>query len=185
MSEKKTPESLRDVSELLTEDGFTSSDRWYHGTASGLVKSIMSQGLTGGGDTETTERAQKTLGTIGNRQFASDDPVFLTQSKELAYYWAGVKTHARNLYFQKNETPVVLEVSIPSAQVKPDVGAAALVMEPSNEYITLLKKLYEENKITFEEVNPLKADRMYYLQKLAMAYTERTVSAEDLKLVEF
>ncbi len=184
MSEKNTPETLRDVSDLLTEEGFTSGECWYHGTASGLVKSIMSQGLIGGGDTETAERAQKTLGTIGNRQFASDDPVFLTQSKELAWYWAGIKTHSRNLYFQKSETPAVLEVRIAADQVKPDVGAAALLMEPSNEYVTLLKKLYEENKVTFEEVNPLKADRMYYLQKLAMAYTQSTVPVADITLLD-
>ncbi|HBS41658.1 MAG TPA: hypothetical protein DEA26_03185 [Oceanospirillales bacterium] len=184
MSENNTPEFLRDVSELLTEQGLTTGEHWYHGTASGLLKSIMSQGLIGGGDAESAARMQKTLGTIGNRQFESDDPLFLTQSKELAYFWAEAKTHARNLYFQQNEEPVVLEISVAAEKVRPDVGAAALIMEPSNEYLLKLKSLYEAQGVTFEEVNPLKADRGYFLSKLGMAYTEMVISPDDLRVLE-
>lgn len=184
MTDKNIPEYLQDAATLLSEDGFATADVWYHGTASGLLKSIKATGLTGGGDAETAARAQKTLGTIGNRQVETKEPLFLTQSKELACYWAGVKTHTRNLYFQQNEEPVVLEVTLAADQVRPDTGAAALIMEPSNEYITLLKSLYEAQKLEWEEIHPLKADRMYFLNKLGMAYTESHIPASDLSVVE-
>lgn len=182
MSENITPEFLQDISVLLSESGFASNDTWYHGTSSGLVESIMTIGLKGGGDTETTERTQGTLGTIGNRQFESSEPVFLTQSKELAFYWAAQKTHTRNLYFKKDEIPVVIEVTQPES-ISPDVGGTAMLLEPSNGYILTLKAIYERHGIAWDDVNPLEVPREFYLQKLAMAYSSKNIPAEKLAIV--
>lgn len=182
MSENITPEFLQDVDTLLSEAGFATNDTWYHGTSSGLIESIMTLGLKGGGDTETTERTQSTLGTIGNRQFESHDPVFLTQSKEIAFYWAAQKAHTRNLYFRKDEIPVVIQVSQPE-KVSPDVGGTAMLLEPSNEYILTLQAIYESKGIAWEEVNPLEVPREFYLQKLAMAYSSENIPAEKLSIV--
>lgn len=182
MSENITPEFLQDVDALLSESGFATSDTWYHGTSSGLVESIMSVGLKGGGDTATTERTQSTLGTIGNRQFESSEPVFLTQSKELAFYWADQKAHTRNLYFQEDEIPVVIEVSQPES-ISPDVGATAMLLEPSNEYILALQAIYERQGIEWNDVNALEVPREFYLEKLGMAYSSNNVPAEKLAIV--
>lgn len=186
MTEQHTPEYLSDFSAKLSVDGIASDGIWYHGTASGLVETILTEGLKGGGDSEFLSRTQQTLGTIGGRQFENNEPVFLTQSKELAYYWAENKTRARNVYFQKNETPAVLAINLPtelSDKVKPDVGAAALVMEPGNDYIVKLKELYIDNGIELAEVNPLQVDRSYFLQMLAMAYIQDQIPAEALTLL--
>jgi len=182
MSEITTPEYLKDAEELLTEQGFATDENWYHGTSSGLVKAILKDGLKGGGDAETAQREQKTLGTIGNRQFESSDPVFLTQSKELAYFWASRKAHTRNLYFRKDEEPVVLKVSSPD-KVSPDVGGTAILLEPSNEYIMMLQDMYEKKGIAWDETNPLQLPREFYLDKLGMAFSRDSIPAEKISVV--
>ncbi|MDF1764446.1 MAG: hypothetical protein P1U57_13635 [Oleibacter sp.] len=189
MSDNTTPDTLvpsflKDALTLLSADGFACGEQWYHGTSSGLVESILANGLKGGGDTELSERTQSTLGTIGNRQFESNDPVFLTQSKELALYWAISKMHTRNLYFQKNEAPVVLAVEIDNASIKSDVGATAILLEPSNDYILTIKSLYEEKGLTWEDVNPLQVDRQFFLNKLAMAYCNKDIPAAQVSVVQ-
>ena len=183
MSEKFLPDFLKDATALLSADGFRTSNVWYHGTSSGLVEPILTHGLIGGGDTETKEREQQTLGTIGNRQFEANDPVYLTQSRELALFWAINKAHMRNLYFRQNEIPVVMQVSLDPSQVTGDVGAAALLYEPGNHYILTLKEIYEDAGIAWDDVDPMKADRNYYLHKLGMAYCKDTIPAEQLSVV--
>ena len=182
MSDNITPEFLQDISVLLSDSGFATNDTWYHGTSSGLVESIMTLGLSGGGDTETTDRTQSTLGTIGNRQFESSEPVFLTQSKELAFYWAAQKTHTRNLYFKKDEIPVVIQVSQPE-KVSPDVGGTAMLLEPSNQYILTLKAIYEQHGVAWNDANPLEVPREFYLEKLGLAYSSKNIPAEKLSIL--
>ncbi|MGR5456567.1 hypothetical protein ACPV5N_22030, partial [Vibrio alfacsensis] len=82
------PSYLQDAKELLSQDGFATSDVWYHGTSSALLSSIQGQGLKRSGDKALNQAAKKTMATIGNNYTESVAPVFLTQSKELAYYWA-------------------------------------------------------------------------------------------------
>ena len=77
MTEKHTPDYLSDISAKLSVNGIASDGIWYHGTASGLVDAIVADGLIGGGDSEFLNRTQQTLGTIGGRQFESNDPVFI------------------------------------------------------------------------------------------------------------
>ncbi|MEC8102975.1 MAG: hypothetical protein VXZ24_12815 [Pseudomonadota bacterium] len=183
MSDITTPDYLKDAEQLLSDSGFATSDDWYHGTSSGLVSTILKDGLKGGGDSETAAREQGTLGTIGNRQFESSEPVFLTQSKELAYFWAARKAHTRNLYFRKEEEAVVLKISSP-AKVTPDVGGTAILLEPSNTYIAMLKEVYEKKGIDWiDESNPLKLPREIYLEKLGLGYSYDDIPAEKISVV--
>jgi succinyl-CoA synthetase beta subunit len=81
---------------------------------------------------------------------------------------------------------VVFAINLPSGladKIKPDVGAAALIMEPSNDYIAMLQELYIDNGITLNEVNPLQVDRSYFLQMLAMAYVQDHIPAAALTLL--
>ena len=187
MTELNIPEALQDATELLSDDGFASNNVWYHGTSSGLTQSVTNQGLVGGGDTALMKRMQSTLQTIQAPAFTAEDPVFLTQSKELAYYWADQKTKSRNLYFSNGETPVVFEVTLneeENASVKTDAGGAALLMEPGNAYIKHLQDVYKACGKELEEINPLKADRMEYLNKLGLAYSAKPISKKAVKLLQ-
>lgn len=180
------PDYLKDAASLMTEDGFPVSNVWYHGTTSSLLKAIKNKGLHGGGDAAWIKRTQGTLQTIGNRTFESKDPVFLTQSKELAYFWAQQRTHSRNLYFQKNETPVVLKITLnddDNAKVNPDAGGAALIMEPNNAYVTYLKAIFEANGQDLDGFDPTKADRMIYRDRLGLAYTNDYIPGKFIEVI--
>jgi hypothetical protein len=125
------PAFLQDAKELLTEQGFTTSNTWYHGTSSALVDSIKVQGLKRSGDKVIKEATKKTMATIGNSYTESIEPVFLTQSKELAFYWAKQTVRNRSVRIEGDEQPVVFAVKFPdtlNTQVKPDVGAASLLL---------------------------------------------------------
>jgi hypothetical protein len=180
------PDYLKDADSLITKDGFPASNVWYHGTSSSLVKAITNKGLHGGGDSAWIKRTQGTLQTIGNRTFETKDPVFLTQSKELAYFWAQQRAHSRNLYFQKDETPVVLKITLneqDNAKVNPDVGGAALVMEPNNTYITYLKDIFKNNGLDLDDFDPTTADRMTYLNRLGLAYTNDYIPGKFIDVI--
>ena len=184
MSTESTPSQFQDTQQLLSQDGFRVSNIWYHGTACGLLESIQQQGLKGAGDAELMSRQQHLLKTIGHSSIGSDDPIFLTQSKELAYFWAQQKTHSRNLAFQQQEQPVVLQITLSpedNAQVKPDAGGAALMLEPGNAYMTFLKDLYQQHGLTLEDINPLQAERQYFLQQLGLAYHQQPIASDCLK----
>ena len=71
-----TPAFLKDAKDLLTEQGFSTSDTWYHGTSSALVDSITEQGLKRSGDKALKDAAKKTMTTIGNSYTESIEPVF-------------------------------------------------------------------------------------------------------------
>ncbi|TVV42575.1 hypothetical protein [Thalassolituus sp. C2-1] len=187
MKEFTTPTQFQDLAQLLSDDGIATSGIWYHGTASGLVAAIQSEGLKGSGDAEIMARQLKTLSTIGHTTSEHKDPVFLTQSKELAYFWASQKTHTRNLYLQGNEEAVIFAVNLPEtlqAQVTTDAGGAALVMEPGNLYVAWLRELYENNGKTLAEIDPFKCDRMDYLNKLGLAYLATDVEPQYLTLLK-
>ncbi len=187
MTDFAIPAHLQDALQSLSATGFATSDVWYHGTASGVVPSILEQGLTRIGDQTLREHQLKTLSTIGHTTTDHAEPVFLTQSKELAFYWAEQKTHSRNLYLQGNESPVVLAVALPdelASQVSTDVGGAALVLEPGNAYIQYLKALYAEAEIEFPEINPFEVDRSAYLNVLGLAYVAQDIAPEYLRVVD-
>ncbi len=186
MKEFTTPAQFQDLAQLLSDSGIATSGIWYHGTASGLVAAIQNEGLKGSGDAEIMARQLKTLSTIGHTTSEHKDPLFLTQSKELAYFWASQKTHTRNLYLGGSEEAVIFKVNLPEAlqaQVTTDAGGAALVMEPGNLYVAWLRELYEDNGKTLSEIDPFKCNRMDYLNKLGLAYLAAGVEPQCLTLL--
>ena len=179
-----TPTFLQDAKDLLTKQGFATSDTWYHGTSSALVDSIKEQGLKRSGDKALKDAAKKTMATIGNSYTESIEPVFLTQSKELAFYWAEQTVRERSVRVEGDEQPVVFAVKLPeelNAQVKPDVGAVSLLLVKEGEnFIAYLAGIYQENGFGVPEIDLMKADRLEYLSKLGMAYLNADVGASCL-----
>ncbi len=183
----KTPTFLKDAKELLTEQGFTHSDVWYHGTSSALVASIKERGLLRSGDQAFNEATKKTMQTIGNRYTESIEPVFLTQSKELAFFWAEQTVRNRRVRIDGDEQSVVFAVRLPETEnvnVKPDVGAASLLLTKEGEtFMGYLAAIYEENGFGIPDIDLMQADRMEYLNTLGMAYIDADIDASYLKKV--
>lgn len=182
-----TPTFLQDAKDLLTEQGFTSSDTWYHGTSSALVDSIKEQGLKRSGDKALKDAAKKTMATIGNNYTESIEPVFLTQSKELAFYWAEQTVRDRSVRVEGDEQPVVFAVNLPeelNAKVKPDVGAASLLLVKEGEnFMAYLAGIYQAHGFGAPEIDLMKADRLEYLNKLGMAYFNADVDVSYLDII--
>ncbi|POP53401.1 hypothetical protein [Zhongshania marina] len=182
-----TPDFLQDAKNLLSEQGFASSKVWYHGTSSALVDSIKAQGLKRSGDKALKEAAKKTMATIGNDYTESVEPVFLTQSKELAFYWAEQTVRNRSVRIEGSEHPVVLAVELPedlNAKVKPDVGAASLLLlKEGEEFMAYLANIYEQNGLGAPDIDLMKAERMEYLNKLGMAYYDADIDSAYLSLI--
>jgi len=182
-----TPSYLQDAKDLLTKDGFATADVWYHGTSSALTDSIISTGLRRSGDKAMKQAAKSTMATIGNNYTESIDPVFVTQSKELAYYWAAQTVRERSVRFEGEASPVVIEIKLPEDQlskVRPDVGAASLLMVKEGEhYMAFLASLYQENDAGVLDIDLRKADRLDYLHKLGMAYIDADVDAKNLEIL--
>lgn len=181
------PAHLQDIKDLLTESGITTSNTWYHGTSSALLDSIKAQGLKRSGDKAIKQATKSTMETIGGSYNETVEPVFLTQSKELAYYWAEQTVRDRSVRFEGEERAVVLAVNLPEelgSKVKPDTGAASLLMViGSSKYLEDLGEIYKANGQTLPEIDPIKADRMDYLNKLGMAYIDQDVEAQYLDIL--
>ena len=182
-----TPTFFKDAKDLLSEQGFAASNTWYHGTSSALVNSIKAQGLKRSGDKALKEAAKKTMATIGNDYTESVEPVFLTQSKELAFYWAEQTVRNRSVRIEGEEQPVVLAVDLPedlNAKVKPDVGAASLLLlKEGEEFMAYLAGIYQESGLGAPDIDLMKAERMEYLHKLGMAYYDADIDSACLTLI--
>jgi hypothetical protein len=183
-----TPNYLKDGKDVLSKDGFVSSNVWYHGTSSALVNSIQENGLKRSGDKALKAAAKKTMATIGNHYTETIEPVFLTQSKEVAFYWAEQTVRERSVRIEGDESPVVFEVTLPEAlnsKVKPDVGAASLLLLKDGEHFMVhLASIYEENDCGIPEIDLMKADRMEYLTTLGMAYYDDDIETNNITLLE-
>lgn len=181
------PNYLKDAADLLTEEGFATGDVWYHGTSSSLVGSIKSHGLKRSGDKAMKQAAKSTMATIGNSYAESIEPVFLTQSKELAYYWAEQTVRERSVRFEGEESAVVFAVKLPEEQntkILPDVGAASLLMVKEGEaYMAYVAKIFQDCGAGVLDIDLMKANRMEYLNKLGMAYIDKDIDAEFVSLV--
>jgi len=181
------PFYLQDAKSLLTDQGFTVSDVWYHGTSSALLTSIKGQGLKRSGDKALKQTAKATMATIGNSYTESIEPVFLTQSKELAFYWASQTIKERSVRFEGDEMPIVLQVKLSEqllSKVKPDVGAASLLLLKEGEnFMAYLAGLYQANGFDVPDIDLMKADRMEYLNKLGMAYIDKDIATACVELV--
>jgi hypothetical protein len=184
----KTPDYLKDARDLLSADGFSSSNIWYHGTSSALSASILQNGLKRSGDKAMKQAAKKTMATIGNNYTESIEPIFLTQSKELAYYWAEQRVRERKVRFDTDESIAVFEITLDESQntaVKPDVGAASLLMvEEGEAFMAYVASIYQALELAPPEIDLMKADRMEYLNKLGMAYCSKDIDAASVKLLE-
>lgn len=182
-----TPTFLQDSKYLLTKQGFAASNTWYHGTSSALIGSIKEHGLKRSGDQVLKAAAKKTMATIGNHYTESVEPVFLTQSKELAYYWAQQAIRNRSVRIEGTELPAVITVNLPEAlnsKVKPDVGAASLLLVKEGEkFMAFLAGIYLENNFETPNIDLMKADRLEYLNKLGMAYYDADIDASLLGIV--
>ncbi|ORU90727.1 MAG: hypothetical protein A6F71_07175 [Cycloclasticus sp. symbiont of Poecilosclerida sp. M] len=181
------PSYLQDGADLLTKDGFATGDIWYHGTSSSLADSIKSHGLKRSGDRAIKQAAKSTMATIGNCYTESTEPVFLTQSKELAYYWAQQTVRERSVRFEGEEGAVVFSVELPeeqSAKVRPDVGAASLLMLAEGEaYMAHVAKIYQDCSAGVLDIDLMNAHRLEYLNKLGMVYINEDIDAEFVSLV--
>ncbi|USD63269.1 hypothetical protein J4N45_19960 [Vibrio sp. SCSIO 43140] len=184
----QTPPHLQDAKTLLSDKGFATSNTWYHGTSSALVASIQAQGLKRSGDKALNEVAKATMATIGNQYTEIVEPVFLTQSKELAFYWAQQTVRERSMRFEGVEEPVVLQINLSEKQqtsVKPDVGAMSLLMMRDGEaYMAHIAKLYQDNNIAIPEIDLQNADRMAFLDTLGMAYIDQDVSRASIEVLQ-
>jgi hypothetical protein len=182
-----TPAILKDAKDLLNEQGFTTSNIWYHGTSSALVDSIKEQGLKRSGDKALKNAAKKTMATIGNSYIESIEPVFLTQSKELAFYWAEQTVRDRSVRVEGDEQPVVFAVKLPeelNLKVKPDVGAASLLLLKEGEnFMAYLAGIYQINGFGIPDIDLMQADRLAYLNILGMAYLNSDIEASYLDII--
>lgn len=180
------PTYLQDAKDLLTADGFAINNVWYHGTSSALVDSILEYGLKRSGDQAIKQAAKKTMATIGNNYTESIEPIFLTQSRELAYYWAEQAVRTRQVRFEGDEAPAVLAIELPdtlSGGVKPDVGAASLLMIEGEAFFAYLGGIYQACGLGEPNIDLMQADRMEYLTKLGMAYYNKDIDAQYVSLV--
>lgn len=185
---KNIPDHLKDSETLLSDKGFATSNVWYHGTSSMLANAILKDGIKRSGDKAMKQAAKQTMATIGNSYTESIEPVFLTQSKELAYYWAEQRVHERQVRFNSDETSAIIEISFDeqlNAGVKPDVGAASLLMIKEGEaFMAYVAGIYERVGQAVPDIDLMKADRLEYLTKLGMAYYDKDIDAQVLRLVE-
>ena len=179
-----TPTFLQDSKYLLTKQGFAASNTWYHGTSSALIGSIKEHGLKRSGDQVLKAAAKKTMATIGNHYIQSVEPVFLTQSKQLAYYWAQQAVRNRSVRIEGAEMPAVIKVNLPEVlnkQVKPDVGAASLlIVKEGEQFMAFLAGVYLDNSFEAPSISLMTADRLEYLNKLGMAYYDADIAASAL-----
>ena len=182
-----TPIFFQDAKDLLTKQGFATSNTWYHGTSSALIDSIKEHGLKRSGDQVLKAAAKKTMATIGNHYIQSVEPVFLTQSKQLAYYWAQQAVRNRSVRIEGTELPAVITVNLPEVlnnQVKPDVGAASLLLVKEGEqFMAFLAGVYLENNFEAPNINLMTAGRLEYLNKLGMAYCDADIAASALRIL--
>lgn len=184
----QAPEHLKDARQLLSEQGFATSNVWYHGTSSALVDSIMQHGLQRSGDQALNRAAEQTMATIGNAFEATVEPVYLTQSSELAHFWAEQTVRTRSVRVGGHNEAAVVKVALPdalNARVKPDVGAATLLMlEAGERYMAYLARLYQASGLPAPNIDLRRADRMAYLHLLGMAYLDADVAPDFLALVD-
>lgn len=181
------PEYLQDAGTLLGDDGFTTSKRWYHGTSSALVASILAEGLKRSGDQQQADAAQRTMATIGGRYQAASEPVFLTPSAELAWFWAQQTVTRRNVRVGGDNQPVVIAVTLPdeiNKKVRPDVGAASLLMlDEGKEYMGYLAAIYQRHGRGTPDIDLRAAKREEYLSTLGMAYLDADIDTAHLNVL--
>lgn len=174
------PSQFMDAPGLLTEKGFTTGNIWYHGTCLSLRNGILEKGILGSGDEIQNSSTRNTMRAIGQNFQERTQPVFLTPSKELAYFWA-IQAIKRKRGNGTDEMPMVLRIELPdelNTLVQPDVGAAALLMFDDIDYMGYLHQRYTREGFRPPEADKPLADRMDYLRLLGMAYIDTNIDKE-------
>jgi hypothetical protein len=81
----------------------------------------------------------------------------------------------------------VFAVKLPeelNTQVKPDVGAASLLLVKEGEnFMAYLAGIYQANGFGAPQIDLMKANRMEYLSTLGMAYFNENISASCLNVI--
>ena len=98
----------------------------------------------------------------------SIEPVFVTPSRELAYFWA-IQTVNRRGRFEGAEAPVVITINLPEdwrGKVRPDVGAAALLMVNGGDYLTFLGECCAAAGQTMPDFEAVPLDRTDYFAQV-------------------
>ncbi|KZX81072.1 hypothetical protein A3715_36425, partial [Oleiphilus sp. HI0009] len=120
----------------------------------------------------------------GNSYTEQREPVFLTQSKALAYFWAEQCVKRRSVRFEGEEQPVVLTVNLDddnASKVRPDVGAAGLLMIKEGEgFMMFIASLYEQAGLKPLDIDLMKAEREEYLTKIGMAYIDDDILSDSI-----
>lgn len=179
------PQYLQDMPKLLCDTGIQVGNKWYHGSASGLSDSINDVGLKRSGDAQYNQSIKQTMATIGNSYTESIEPIFLTQSKELAFYWANNKARLRSQRIGQEETPVVYEVSLPDDKldwVLPDAGGAGLIIA-RDQYLEFLRTLYKNSGLELEALDPRSLTGIQCLNLLGLAYCDHDIDPDYLTLL--
>jgi len=130
---------------------------------------------------------KQAMATIGNSYTERKEPVYLTQSKELAYYWACQKVEMRKTHFGTDESAVVLTVSLSeelNKNVKTDVGGATMLLDDENAYIKYLREIYDRNELSLSDLDPSKVNRMDYLNRLGLAYFIKDIPSNNVQMLE-
>lgn len=186
----EVPSNFKDSSDLLSESGFKTSNVWYHGTTSGLTENILKKGLKRSGDHDINQATKSAMATIGNKYTERKEPIFLTQSKELAYFWAAQKVRARMVHVGKEETPAILQVTMDeknNAKVKTDVGAVVMLLD-LHPYMGYVEGIYQENGIAFDldaiQEGVTEIDRNDYLNKFGLAYYDKNIEPDTISLLD-
>lgn len=143
------PIYLRDDSKLLNRDGFVLSNTWYHGTSTELIPSILENGLLISGDEKLNSFVKYKMESYGEVYRENREPIYLSPSKEIAYYWANQTAKSRGRLFGGSDKPVVLEINLPehlNSDVCPDKKGYKMVIDQEDDFLQLLKKKYGQKK---------------------------------------
>lgn len=179
------PTIFMDQPDLLTANGFNISKIWYHGTCSSLLPSIKESGVRCSGDKSLNDALRSTMNTLSQSFEEKRQPVFLTPSKTLAYYWAR-QAIERKHKGQENagDKPAVLTIELTDTlldKVQPDVGAAALILMGERHYLDFLQEYYALAGLEVPACQQPFSDRMDYLKRMGMAYLDEDVARESVK----
>jgi hypothetical protein len=184
------PIHLQDAAELLSEEGFKVSNTWYHGTSSGLISAIMEDGLKPSGDQDSISKSADAMKTLGVDYQGAPEPLFLTQSKALAYFWAQKKCTQRNQLFTAQEEPEVISIELEDeflSAIKPDVGAMMKLISASDDYLDFLGEIYtqcgQKSPIEALRADPMSVDRAVYVKQLGLAYSKQGIVSDCLTVL--
>jgi hypothetical protein len=100
---------------------------------------------------------------------------------------SAIYTQSQSNPIEDNGQPVVFTVMLPdelNRQVKPDVGAASLLLLKEGEnFMAYLTDIYQTNSLDGPDIDLMQAERNEYLRILGMAYINADIEALHIKLI--